>query len=196
MRRIFTFLVLITFIFSCDNKEDKYEYLPFITAGQVDGPGINYMDMVPDRELIKEHGYGDTIMKLDLNNDGIDDFLLTHYFFSTMQSQNYESLKITALGENTVCTFTPENKLACPLKYRDTINANNSWADSTVILYSVPGYWTMSTGWNYYITGYWFNNDSIYIGVSIMKDNKQLFGWIDMKKNILRQYAVTGPYLE
>jgi hypothetical protein len=78
----------------------------------------------------------------------------------------------------------------------DTISANNNWSDSTVILYSVPSSWSLSSGWIDDITGYWYDSDSIYIGVRIIKDNKQLFGWIDMKKNVLRQYAVTEPYLE
>jgi hypothetical protein len=196
MKRLFTFLVFITFVLSCDNKEEKYEYLPFITAGQVDGTGINYMDIVPDEELIKNYGYGDTTKYLDLNNDGIDDFQLTHYFFASMQSQHAENLKITALGMNSVCTIQSENKWAYPLKYMDTIGADINWADSTVILYSVSSHWSMSTGGIDNIAGYWYNNDSIYIGIRIIKDNKQLFGWIDMKRNILCQYAVTVPYLE
>jgi len=196
MKKLFTFLAFITFILSCDKKDDKYEYLPFITAGQVDGTGINYTDIVPDEELIKNYGYGDTTKNLDLNNDDIDDFQLTHYFFASMQSQHDESLKITAFGMNSVCTILSENKLAYPLKYMDTISADINWADSTVILYSVSSHWSMSTGWNDIVTGYWYDNDSIYIGVSIIKDNKQLFGWIDMKRNILCQYAVTVPYLE
>ncbi|MBK7212085.1 MAG: hypothetical protein IPH88_02060 [Bacteroidales bacterium] len=78
----------------------------------------------------------------------------------------------------------------------DTINEKLNWSDSTSILYTVSSHWSMNTGWIDEVSGYWYNYESIYIGVRFTADNRQLYGWIDMSGNVLRQYAVTEPYLE
>ena len=79
------------------------------------------------------------------------------------------------------------------MKYNDTISANSNWSDSSALLYNQwRSYVTNETA----IIGYWCGTDSIFIGVKIVIKKDQLYGWIDMKGNVLRRYAVTMPYLE
>jgi hypothetical protein len=198
MKKLFLFLSFITFILSC-NKEDDYKYLDSIKSGQISGTGIRYVDIVPDKEIAKYHNhYGDTITTLDLNNDGIDDFELRQFYEHYMYSSASGYLKIVPLGMNSVCVTKAGNHWIDSLKYNEIISSNNNWSDSTALLYAwdmhqitVPEFEIITD-----VEGYWYKNDSIYIGIRIVKDNNQLYGWIDMKGNVLRQYAVTVPYLE
>ncbi|MBK7212086.1 MAG: hypothetical protein IPH88_02065 [Bacteroidales bacterium] len=110
MKNPILFSLLILFIVSCSDKENGYIYPGMIHAGQSSGVGIRYVDVEPNELIVKkDNHYGDTTKVLDLNNDGIADFELTHYAFASMQSQHDESLKITALGQNSVCTVPTEN---------------------------------------------------------------------------------------
>jgi len=202
MKRFFAFLTIITFILSCNDKkeeEDEYKYLPYIIAGQIDGIGIRYVDILPDDELVIKN-FRDTTRFLDLDNDGIDDFEIRHYNPPPSLHQSIEGLEITPLGMNSVCIseiyssfYEGPRYWVDPLKYNDTISANSNWSDSRALLYNQ---------WRSYVTGetdiigYWCGTDSLFIGVQIVKKKDQLFGWIDMKGNVLRRYAVTVPYLE
>ena len=40
------------FLLSCNDKGDNYKYLTFIKAGQIDGTGIRYVDIIPDDTII------------------------------------------------------------------------------------------------------------------------------------------------
>lgn len=205
MKKSFTILIAIFLFISCnENKEDNKEdnkYLSFITAGQNNGIGIEYTDVVPDDDSLGFYPSPTTQTKfLDLNNDQINDFeLILNTSAHITSSSKFAKLEIKPLGKNAVCTSILENNWVNDFTYNDTIGENSNWSDSTALLYYY--YWTMGDHGNpplikdsLSIKGYWYDSDSIYIGVKISKNNIPFFGWIDMKKKLLRQYAITIPY--
>jgi len=97
---------------------------------------------------------------------------------------------IIPLGTNSVCISKTNVHWVDSLSYNSIINETNNWSNSKATLWSNGSFIDGSK--TYY--GYWYNYDHIFIGVKIIKDDKQFFGWIDMKKNALRGYAVTVPY--
>ena len=105
-------------------------------------------------------------------------------------------LEIKPLGMNSICVTESGNNWADSLKYNDTISNINNWSDSTVLLFDHQ--WSLNSPNSPIIStkGYWYDTDSIYLAVKIVKDSNQLYGWIDIKKNIIRQYGVTIPYQE
>jgi len=173
-------------------NEDKF--LNFIRAGQTQGLGIRYMDIVPNIKVPNvntEDPYTsiDTTQNIDLNNDSIDDFRLRYYVLHWPYCCKTKKLELTPLNMNSVCISNIGTNWVDSLKYNDTISINNKWSKSTALLFQ----WHMYGG-GINVQGYWYDNDNIYIGIRIIKGNNQIFGWIDMKGNILRKYAVTTPY--
>ena len=192
MKKIILVFISTILILAC-NKKDDYNYLTFITAGQIDGIGITFVDIVPDEEIIMDH-YGDTTRNIDLNNDGIDDFTLRRFYEHYMYSRSSGSLEIIPLGKNSVCVSNSNYSWVDSLKYNDTISINSNWSDTTALLYDYSWYQISPEEFITNYNGYWYVSDSIYIGVKIVKDNMQLFGWIDLKRDTIRRYAITTPY--
>ncbi len=181
-------------------NEDKF--LTSIKAGQTDGVGIRYVDFVPDAKLAYGNNSYTAILNLDMNNDSIDDFELNYTSFAYGRWYQQYS-QITPLGNSSVCVSktitTPNFAYAESLEYGDTIGINNNWINSKAYLYRFYKNWqyiqnpdTVIVTESFY--GDWYNQNNIYVGVKIIKDDKQLFGWIDMKDTTVRRYAVTKPY--
>jgi hypothetical protein len=193
MKRQYLIIPFILLIFSCDNKEEHFNYLPYITAGQKEGIGIRYINIDPD-DTLNIIGYPDTlefIKSLDLNSDNISDFELK-YNLSTpyMLGASSGSLRIIPLGENSICVSNEETHWVDSIAYNDTINKYNNWSDSTALLYSHTWFIDGSE----YTSGYWYGDKEKYVGVRVLKGENSFFGWIDIKQNIIRQFAITEPY--
>lgn len=189
---IFAFILLIT---SCKKEKNEDKFLTFMTAGQTEGIGINYVDIVPDEKIAG--GY--TIKYLDLNNDSIDDFKLIYVDQALMPSTYANYLTITPLGENSVCVSKTKTDWVQPLAYGDTIGTNNNWSNSEAYLFKYRRYVYLDTATGQFVStgdpiGDFYDHDNIYMGVRIVNDGKQIFSWIDIKKNVFRRYAITVPY--
>lgn len=188
-------MAFILLIISCkkENKAPIDRLLTSIKAGQTDGPGIRYMDIVPDDTLLIEN-FPDNLFvtrNIDLDNDKIPDFELKYERSSPlMMGSSGVSLEIIPLGTNSVCISKTNANLVDSLSYNSIISDTNNWSNSKATLWSNGSF--MDGSKTYY--GYWYKYDHIYIGVKIIKDDKQFFGWIDMKANVFRRYAVTVPY--
>ncbi len=117
-----------------------------------------------------------------------------NYLSYIMYSSSSGSLEIMPLGKNLVCLSKSYNNWVDSLKYNDTISMNCNWSDSSALLYNYTWHQISPEEFITKHNGYWYDNDSIYIGVIIVKENIKLFGWIDMKRDIIRSYAVTVPY--
>jgi hypothetical protein len=201
MKKLFTILQVIFLFLSCNKNSEDYKYLSFIIAGQKNGIGIKYTDIVPDDDSLGFYPSPLVQTKyLDLNNDNVNDFeLISTISDPMMMSMGVRQLEIKPLGNNFVCITRYGNNWAEPFKYNDTISEQNNWSDSNALLYYF--YWRLGDHGtppvindSVSIKGYWFESDSIYIGVKISKNSVPVFGWIDMKENMLKQYAVTIPY--
>jgi len=196
---IFTFSLLIT---SC-KKENKVQYLTSIKAGQTEGIGIKYVDFEPDAKLVysdAESNQNNAFLKIDLNNDGIDDFELNYTRDARSCCYSLTST-ITPLGNNYIYNQKTDTTLVEALAQGDIIDNNKIWTKSKAYLFY---YWYSTFPSppdgtpiiSEKIYGSWYNHDDIYVGVKIIKDNKELFGWIDVKMGgmAVRGYAVTKPY--
>jgi len=174
------------------------KFLTFIKAGQTDGPGIKYVDFEPDAKFAYGNDSYTEFLNLDLNNDSIDDFELKYYSF------HFETyLQIIPKGNNSVCfsktLSVPDYAFVESLANGDTIGINNNWINSKAFLftYYLSCYTDYDTGnriCSDSFSGYWYDHDHIYMGVKIIKNNKEFFGWIDMKGTTVRRYAITKLY--
>ncbi|HET6557910.1 MAG TPA: hypothetical protein VFG54_11390 [Prolixibacteraceae bacterium] len=202
MKKLFIILTLLILIMAC-KKENTIadKFLTFIEAGQTDGVGIKYVDFEPDEKLISSNG-SEAFLKLDLNKDSIDDFELRYTSMSYGRWYNQYS-QIIPLENNSVCiskTITYSDfAFVESLKYGDTIGINNNWTNSKAYLYRFYRNWQRyqnpdTTIVSESIYGDWYSQNNIYVGVKIIKNDKQLFGWIDMKDTTLRRYAVSSPF--
>lgn len=181
-------------IVSCDKSGEDHNYPTYITAGQSVGPGIWYIDIEPDDTLkiINCVETPHTERDLDLNHDGIMDFRL-EYKVSRCDalggSWNY--LGIVPLGNNSICVSREVSSWAEALYCNDTINENNTWSDSTALLFEHLFYITVGPVYDY---GYWPQDTDIFVAVKIVRGEHSFYGWIDINKKILRQYAISIPY--
>jgi uncharacterized protein with WD repeat len=182
--------------------ENEDKFLTYLTAGQTEGPGINYVDFSPDAKLVysdANSNKNNAFLKIDLINDGIDDFELNYVRDARSCCYSLTST-ITPLGNNYICNQKTDTTNVKALAQGDIIENNNTWTKSKVYLFY---YWYSSfpspdgtTIISEKIYGSWYNHDNIYVGVKIIKEDKELFGWIDVKMRGLavRGYAVTKPY--
>jgi hypothetical protein len=179
------------------------KFLTFIKAGQTDGIGIKYVDFEPDTKLVVLNDYDSHIL-LDLNNDSIDDFEVLYKAPPGRGGTFNRYTFLIPLGKNSVCVSKTITTWHSPfvesLASGDTIGSNNNWSTSQAYLYYYH-YWSTTGPDGKPLTsesfeGSWYNHDNIYAGVKIIKDDKEFFGWIDvkMKGYAVRGYAVSLPF--
>lgn len=175
------FIILILLFSGCNDKLD-YRLNDYILAGQKDGAGIEYVDLIPDINctIVDPWKKVDTTLNLDLNKDGINDFSFEGNMYDPgMLGMDFESIKIIPLLSNEVC-INPETYWLDTLSYSDTISADNNWTNDEALIYSY--YWNMPVHTS--IKGYWKGvqaADRYYIGFKIISNNKIFYGWIGMK---------------
>lgn len=207
MKRNLLILVLIQalLISSCKKDEVKYKIDDFIQAGQKNRVGIEYIDLEPDIncKIIDPWVKTDTIINLDLNKDGIDDFTISGTMcHPSMLGADCEDLSIIPLLNNKVC-FNPITNWLDTIPCFDTINTESNWSNGKALIYSYS--WSMMAGSS--INSCWkdvFSNDKYFIGYMIVKDERTFFGWIGMKKNTttrsfnfsLTDYAILKEYVD
>lgn len=211
MKKLFIILTLLILIMACKKeniKEDKF--LTSIKAGQTDGVGIKYVDFEPDKKLVYTYPTLASL-KLDLNNDSIDDFELVYSRSARPCCLGIES-SINPIGNNYICNQKSDTTNVEALVQGDIIDNNNTWRKSgTSLFYYWYSSFTSADGplISEKISGSWYNHDNIYIGVKIIKDGKELFGWIDVnyqksdpsdpnydgwKEIVVRRFAISQPY--
>ena len=198
-------LVLVLLLFSCDKYEVSYVLDDFIQAGQTEGNGIAYTDLVPDINctIVDPWVKTDTIIDLDLNNDGVDDFSIKRTMcHPSMLGGDCEDVIFIPLLNNEICV-NPETGWLDTLSYHDSINDNNNWTNNEAMIYSF--YWVIE--YEPSTEGYWQNVKEInknFIGVKIIKEEREFFGWIGMKSDTifrsydfyLTDYAILKEYPE
>jgi hypothetical protein len=174
-------------------------YLDYIIAGQTSVIGIKYTDIEPNDTLSFDHYPETTTNKsIDLNDDGINDFVI---LFSCAASPAFHWLynAIIPLNNNTVAIPDFENNIADTIDLNDTIDNNLHWANDTCILY--VDYWARTLEGPPFssTTGLWNNVKNKFIGTKVFLDDKTLYGWIRVEiKNgwqlIILDYACTIGY--
>lgn len=193
MKRLALLLPVILILISCDKNERDWNYVDYIFAGQENGSGIRYIDVNPD-DTIRVIDYPEhlsTTKSLDLNNDKTPDF---EFVLDISPPSNLGAsasmLRIIPLGSNSVCVSMINGFWVDSLPFGDTINENIKWSDSTALIYShihvVSGQESTS--------GYFFEDYGNYVAVRVEKGGHSFFGWIAIKRTILKRFAVTVPW--
>ena len=139
MKKSYLILTFTLLIIAC-KKEYKApidRLLTSIKAGQTDGPGIRYMNIVPDDTLLIEN-FPDNLFvtrNIDLDNDKIPDFELKYERSSPlMMGSSGVSLEIIPLGTNSVCISKTNANLVDSLSYNSIISDTNNWSNSKATL--------------------------------------------------------------
>jgi hypothetical protein len=193
LKKLLIISFLIGILVSCKEKEENDPVYPtYILAGHSLDAGIQYTDIVPD-DTLKIIGFPDTlsvVRQLDINTDSIPDFELSCEVSSPyMMGGSFVSVKIKPLGLNSVCTSKNNNHLADSLRYNDSISERVNWSDSAAVLYSESSFMGGTT-----ITyGFFDPNAEYFVGLKIVKENQTYYGWLDLKMDIIRQFAITKP---
>lgn len=196
--------MIVFLVGSC--KKDELKYLDnFIQAGQKNIIGIEYIDLVPDINcIIIDPWYKtDTIIHLDLNKDGINDFSIEgSIYHPSMLGADREYLSIIPLLSNEVC-INPISNWLDTIPYLDTIGVQNNWTNDEALIHL---YYGEIYGYTF-TEGYWgdvSSSSNYYIGFKIIKNEKTFYGWIGMKRNAptqilnfqLTDYAILKEYAE
>jgi hypothetical protein len=161
----FTFLLLLLVTISTNTKAQN----SFIIAGQ-HGSNDYYYDFVPDTVIIQHAGYG--YDSIDINHDGINDFVFTLFPGNgTLVSIQWESY-ITGLNNNKIAVglLNPCNastKMVHNLNLNDTVSGHLSW-DSLGYL-SVHNSTLNNCNASY---------SSGYIGLQLVSGMSVVYGWI------------------
>ncbi|MDP3442420.1 MAG: hypothetical protein Q8T08_06115 [Ignavibacteria bacterium] len=213
---LFLFILLFT---SCE--KEKTLILPDnIIAGQKSGPGISYFDFEPDIKCFISEPWikQDTIIQIDLDNDGINDFTfqrkMGHPGFRGGQSDGITLIPLNNNEINVIPTKNPEPVIEpCAhtsldwvdtLSVSDTIHSTlNFWTNKSALIFQFSSIFnTCSIN-----EGFWSKVSNIndkYIGFKIVKDGKNYYGWIglyrDLPSNfddlIITDYAIVQYYKE
>ncbi len=216
MRTILKALLVcaITFCISCN--DDKTIYHPeYILAGQKSGNGIHYHDFVPDLKCFIANAYEnqDTSVYLDLNMDGTNDYIFyMEKGHPAEMGVGKTEFHLIPLQENEICAVPTEypNPAIEPcmhssLDWVDTITAYDTisssmgyYSKTKSLIYRKT--WVLSPYCNL-TEGFWkdiYENNSKYIGIKLIKENKNYYGWIGLWRNeyVITDYAITQEYQE
>ncbi len=177
--RFLLFLLLL----SC-GREEEYVMNDFIRAGEQNGTGIRYTDLSPDIDctIISPWDKTDTLINLDLDRDGQDDFILEGTMcHPQMLGADCETVNITPLAGAALCV-DPLTGWLDTIPHLDTINIRNQWTSQEALIYNY--YWEMS---GYTLTeGCWHGITEAgryYIGFSLTKNEQIHYGWIGMVRD-------------
>jgi len=143
----------------------------------------------------------DTIINLDLNNDGVIDYSLKRTVAPYMLlGTDYEFASIIPQMDNEICVDQITTWVDT-LSYLDSINTNNCWTNNEALIYSYL--WEYETGSK--TEGFWHKvrmTDKKFIGIKLRTNDNTFYGWIGMHSDstfksfdfYLTDYATTKEY--
>ncbi len=204
MKAIFIIITLSLFAaYSCmkgdfikpGEKKTKLDTL--ILAGITDTIGVKYYNIIPDIKIELNNPWNDTdtVINIDINNDGTNDFSFSMSMcHPSGLGGGCMSVILTPIGKNEICIDT-NNMWVDTIPYMDTISSNKNWSGKNSILYSYS--WIMNQIPSP-AKGYWTNNGIVsyyYIGTRIKRNEKYYYGWIKLSTNfIISEYAICEEY--
>ena len=164
------------------------DYLDEISAGETTGIGVKYSGPLYETFFF-DYTILNTSRLIDLNDDGINDFELK---FISSASPGHSSINnsITAIGDSYFIVSDSATNLVDCLLLNSSINNSFNWQSGNGILYN---YFNADSD-SVTSVGLWNNSVNKYIGVKIIVDGKNVFGWIRIEatngwSNVLVGYA-------
>lgn len=124
---------------------------------------VIYTDISPDLDIFLDS------YSLDLNNDGITDFVVSAHGFLTTFSQGWGVAEIVGAPGNEVAEYF--SSYAKPIGYGENIGPGQQW-----YFYGILRYWSSA-----YVTSHtygYFDNSPDYVGLHFMVDGQMHYGWL------------------
>jgi hypothetical protein len=157
---------------------------------------IIYTNVNPDSVILSASDSFD----LDLNNDGITDFVLER--FSKLSSCPGTTrgvvgirFRITIVPADTGNAIMTNGSLALSLDSSTAISPDSVWATTSQdLLYGIIGGGQCILGSG----GYWINVSDKYLGLKFIKDNKTYYGWARLSSSFslgLERNLIAGGQL-
>jgi len=191
--------ILLVCSTSCSRNKDENQkpavkkYPAYILAGQNSGSGIYYHLFDPKVSLELHQIYATDSCSIDINGDGIIDFILrlTGQFHSGgLMCEN----SVSPLGNNEIVVRPEESFMADTIRTNDTIGKNLSWQTGKSILNNL-----IESSTSYYDTGNWYLAGIKFLGVRVHYADTLLYGWIrihiyNSHFQYIYEYASTSEY--
>ncbi|MFH0893344.1 MAG: T9SS type A sorting domain-containing protein [Bacteroidota bacterium] len=183
MKKLYKLLLLLIFL---TLNFQSVSHAQSILAGET-GTGITFVDIVPDTVLNPDYHYTKSY-SIDLNNDGIDDFLMSATYSGGLGGGG-QSASITPLNNNEVAISATDScfdfssvlintyDLTKAFNFNSAISFSEQWKDSTSYLHY--NFWIMGS---YNCSGGLFDLAAKYIGVKVFANPDTLYGWIKVSQ--------------
>jgi hypothetical protein len=174
MKRLIIASFILLYFIACSKEDTQLEYSDYIIAGRTEGPGIKYSGIINDTLYYMDSSHiFDSIRYIDINGDGINNFVLRFFVGQSAGSQYIENTILTT-EKSFIAISELESYNVDTIALNDTIDNSLIWESDTCVLYT---YLWIITG-AVSNTGLWNNVRNKYIGTKILVHDKVLFGWI------------------
>lgn len=180
-------------ILICNDNFNNCQYRSYILAGQTDGIGINYSNLIPFDSICFPYNHQcsvDTTI-IDIDNDGLSDFIIINWDLTTCLSFPSQGIDIISSDTNAfVCVLDNDKYIVRQLTIDDSISNQLAWSNNRSRLYSFTYH---LEHYNYTYEGLcWITNQG-YLGIKIKRYDHEYFGWIDIYGFLIKKYAITIP---
>jgi hypothetical protein len=154
---------------------------------------ISYTDVKPDAKRSCNSSPCDNAYNIDLNNDGINDFVINAKEAASFQCPNLTDIGvyITSLDSNSVVTYNSHPLmliLNTPI-YNQSVYTLNSPLSLRTIVWIFNRTTRFCSGVN---TGLWLSDSDGYIGLKLKKGNNVYYGWIRLSVSV--SYTVSDSF--
>jgi hypothetical protein len=136
----------------------------FILAGE-QSSDIHYNDFNPDWDRYA-FGINKDSLNIDINHDNTIDLSIQYSTFAPVNEYDVQTTVVCYNGSS-ICLL--------PKNFNDTINSHSSWQSSTALLCFTKIDFITSDTTN---TGPWTGIQDKYLGVKVLKNGRNQFGWI------------------
>jgi hypothetical protein len=161
----------------------------YFATGIKDGENVFYTNIDPDTVFCAYNG-GVGNYYLDLNNDGVNDFLI-HKDYDYSSNVSGGNTYIDPLNNNSVAVISQGSTHPDTLRYKSMLSNDIYWNDEKCTLYYYSSY-VQQPSLNQNI-GIWRKVTNKYLGLRVLTSNEAIFGWIllDNQYNSikLKEYA-------
>lgn len=202
IKKCLSFIVIIIFfvsIIAINNSCSKGTSTDTGIKNNPLGSTIIYKDLNPDSVITCNSAYS-----LDLNNDGIDDFIIKTVCYNVKCDARIAcgigiinaANAVPANGSNNGINYTMSPDYAASLDSLTIIDSSSNWSYNTIPALSMYALSSCRCG-NYYSYGPWYIHGNVdrYTGLKLVKGGNAYYGWVRLNANtnpvklIVKDYA-------
>lgn len=140
----------------------------------------HYTDVNPDYSLPVPWSTDYVDYNLDIDENGVTDFIIINYFLYTGLSGANSHTKIEGVGQNKISgCFYSSGFFADTLSLNDTICGDDLWKSSCYFIKSWSS-WSSGGGYNYNL---WEGLSNKHVGLKLFRGVDSTYGWIQLRSN-------------